>query len=181
MTDKMYKEYKILKGSEIRGSQLRLPRAITIHKAALLHPCVTVNSCIRNSADAEIIILTLHRLSIPDEPVYPIQEVEEIAVICTKEDLSLPEVYALRKDFPVGLPHSNARAFEHPVSLCISDVPFSDIRHQFNAYDYINYIINWFNRNSLGLLHEKDRPLEVFFQFNKICAEFNLQMQQNSD
>lgn len=108
MTDKMYKEYKILKGSEIRGSQLRLPRAITIHKAALLHPCVTVNSCIRNSADAEIIILTLHRLSIPDEPVYPIQEVEEIAVICTKEDLSLPEVYALRKDFPVGLPHSNA-------------------------------------------------------------------------
>ena len=110
MTDKMYKEYKILKGSEIRGSQLRLPRAITIHKAALLHPCVTVNSCIRNSADAEIIILTLHRLSIPDEPVYPIQEVEEIAVICTKEDLSLPEVYALRKDFPVGLPHSNARA-----------------------------------------------------------------------
>ena len=81
---KMYKEYKILKGSEIRGSQLRLPRAITIHKAALLHPCVTVNSCIRNSADAEIIILTLHRLSIPDEPVYPIQEVEEIAVFVRK-------------------------------------------------------------------------------------------------
>lgn len=171
----MYREYKVLKGSEIRGSQLRLPRAIAIHKAALLHPCVTVNSCSRNTADAEIIILTLHRLSIPDEPVYPIQEVEEVAVICTKEDLSLPEVYALRKDFPVGLPHSNARAFEHPVSLCISDVPFSDFRHQFNAYDYINYIINWFNRNSLGLLHEKDRPLEVFFQFNKICTFKNIQ------
>lgn len=175
MTDKMYREYKVLKGSEIRGGQLRLPRAIAIHKAALLHPCVTVKSCIRNMADAEIIILTLHRLSIPDEPVYPIQEVEEVAVICTKEDLSLPEVYALRKDFPVGLPHSNARAFEHPVSLCISDVPFSDFRHQFNAYDYINYIINWFNRNSLGLLHEKDRPLEVFFQFNKICTFKNIQ------
>lgn len=171
----MYRGDKVIKGSEIRESQLRLPRAIAIHKAALLHPYVTVKSYIRNTASAEIIILTLHRLSIPDEPIYPIQETEEVAIICTKEDFNAPEVYVLRKDFPIGLPHSNAKPFEHPVSLCISDVPFSDFRHQFNAYDYINYIIRWFNLNSLGQLHEKNRPLEVFFQFNKICCLKNIQ------
>ena len=113
------------------------------------------------------------RLDIPDMPEYPIMTCEEVAVCCRKEDLLMPEVYALRKDFPLGLPHSNVLPFSRPVSLCVSDVPFQDIKPQFNAFDFINYIIRWFNLNSLGKLHEKDRPLEIFFQTNKFCGLVN--------
>lgn len=167
------KHYKIIKGSEVRGSDLRLPRAISIYKAALVHKQATVKSCRRKSDGSEVIIMGLSRLEIPDEPEFPIHVKEDIAVRCLKEDLNMPEVYALRKDFPIGLPHSNAMPFAHPVSLCISDVLFADIKPQFNAFDFINLIIRWFNLNSIGELHEKDRPLEVFFQYHNFCGLLN--------
>lgn len=167
------KHYKIIDGSEVRGSDLRLPRAISIYRAALAHKQATVKSCRRKSDGSEVIIMELSRLEIPDEPEFPIHVKENIAVRCLKEDLNMPEVYAIRKDFPIGLPHSNAMPFAHPVSLCISDVLFADIKPQFNAFDFINLIIRWFNLNSIGELHEKGRPLEVFFQYHNFCGLLN--------
>lgn len=105
--------------------------------------------------------------------MFPILETEDVAIVCTKEDLQLPEVYALRKGFPSGLPHTNARPYIHPVSMCASDVSFSDMRLQFNAYDFLGYIRRWFNKNSIGELHESDRPMEVYFQTQEFCTLFN--------
>lgn len=34
---RIMKNYKIIEGSEVRGSDLRLPRAISIYRAALVH------------------------------------------------------------------------------------------------------------------------------------------------
>ena len=164
------RHYKNIEGSEVRGSDLRLPRAISIYRAALAHKQAIVKSCRRKSDGSEVIIVELSRLEIPDDPEFPIHVKEDVAVRCLKEDLNMPEVYAIRKDFPIGLPHSNAMPFAHPVSLCISDVLFADIKPQFNAFDFINLIIRWFNLNSLGKLHEKDRPLEVFFQYHNYCG-----------
>lgn len=169
----MRQNYKIIEGSEVRGSDLRLPRAISIYRAALAHKQATIKSCRRKSDGSEVIIMELSRLEIPDEPEFSIHVKEDIAIRCLKEDLNMPEVYAIRKDFPIGLPHSNAMSFAHPVSLCISDVLFADIKPQFNAFDFINLIIRWFNLNSIGELHEKDRPLEVFFQYHNFCGLLN--------
>lgn len=169
----MKQNYKLIEGSEVRGSDLRLPRAISIYRAALVHKRTRIISCRRKPDESEVIIIELSRLEIPDEPEFPIQVKEKVAVRCLKEDLNMPEVYAIRKDFPIGLPHSNAMAFTHPVSLCISDVLFADIKPQFNAFDFINLIIRWFNLNSIGELHEKDRPLEVFFQYHNFCGLLN--------
>ena len=166
----MRQNYKIIEGSEVRGSELRLPRAVSIYNAALIHKQAAIKSCRRKSDGSEVIIMTLSRLEIPEEPEYAIQLSEDVAVRCLKEDINMPEVYAVRKDFPIGLPHSNVMPFAHPVSLCISDVLFADIKPQFNAYDFINLIIRWFNLNSIGELHEKDRPLEVFFQYHNFCG-----------
>lgn len=169
----MGSNYKIVEGSEIQGNSLRLPRAISIYKAAKRHEQVRIISCKRKSDFSEVIIIRLSHLNIPDLPDFPIQPCEDVAIRCLKEDLDLPEVYAIRKDFPTGLPHSNIRQYERPVSLCVSDVYFSDIRPQFNAFDFINSIIRWFNLNSIGELHEKDRPLEVFFQYHDFCGMVN--------
>ena len=84
--------------------------------------------------------MRLTHLEIPDEPVFDIHDEEEIAIICHPEDVNIPEVYALRKDFPTELPHSNAKPYAHPVSLCVSEVAFADIRPQFYAHDFLNSI-----------------------------------------
>ena len=125
--------HKITKGSPIRGEHLKLARAKAIYKAAVGHPYAKDIQCYVNGKGDVIIKMCLTHLEIPDEPIYGIHDIEEIAVVCHPEDIEMPEVYALRKDFPTELPHSNAKPFARPVSLCVSDVAFADIRPQFNA------------------------------------------------
>jgi integrative and conjugative element protein (TIGR02256 family) len=166
--------YEVIRGSDIRGEQLRLSRAISILKAVKLLPHTTLISCRRKPDESEIIIFNLSRLGIPDEPAFDIHDNEDIAIICTKDDIEAPMVFALRSDFPTGLPHSNAMKFEHPVSLCISDVSFNDYRQQFSSIDFLSYIKRWLYLNSLNKLHEVDRPLEVFFATKKVCTQKRL-------
>lgn len=161
--------YKEIKGSIIRGDELRIPRAISIYNSIEAIDNCDLLECRRKADSSEVILFTLKRIGVPDEPAFDIHNNEDVAVVCSKADMTMPEVYALRKDFPVALPHSNAKEHEHPVSLCISDVPFADIRHQFSAYDFIGYIRRWFLLNSRNKLHESDRPIEVFFAAKKFC------------
>lgn len=169
----MSAEAKILKGTIVRGEQLKLPRTKSLYASAAVHPLVRITSCKIKSDGSEIIELVLSRLEIPEEPVSAINTEEPVAIVCHKDDLYLPEVYATRNDFPLGLPHSNARPYSYPVSMCVSDVSFADMRMQFNAYDFIQSIRRWFELNSINQLHESDRPLEVFFVPDEVCAMLN--------
>ncbi len=171
--------HKITKGSPIRGEYLKLARAKAIYRAAMGHPYAKDIQCYVNSKGDVIIRMCLTHLEIPDEPVFEIYDAEEVAVICHPEDINMPEVYALRKDFPTELPHSNAKPFVRPVSLCVSDVAFTDIRPQFNARDFIDYIRRWFALNSINKLHEENRPLEVFFGFHEVCCMLNKRSDAN--
>ena len=169
------KEYnhKIIKGSPVRGDHLKLARAKAIYKAALGHPYAKEIQCYANGRGDAIIKMCLTHLEVPDEPIYDIHDTEAVAIVCHPEDIAMPEVYALRKDFPLELPHSNAKPFERPVSLCVSDILFADIRPQFNAYDFLNYIRRWFALNSINKLHEENRPLEIFWGAQEVCCVLN--------
>lgn len=165
--------HKITNGSPIRDEYLKLSRAKAIYKAAMVHPYTKDVLCYVNGKGDAIIKMRMTHLEIPDEPIYEICDEEEIAIICHSEDINIPQVYALRKDFPTELPHSNAKPFTRPVSLCVSDVAFADIRPQFNAHDFLNSIRRWFSLNSINKLHEANRPLEVFFGFQEVCCILN--------
>lgn len=165
--------HKITNGSPIIGEYLKLSRAKAIYKAAMVHPYTKDVLCYVNGKGDAIIKMRMTHLEIPDEPIYEICDEEEIAIICHSEDINIPEVYALRKDFPMELPHSNAKPFTRPVSLCVSDVAFADIRPQFNVHDFLNSIRRWFSLNSINKLHESNRPLEVFFGFQEVCCILN--------
>lgn len=171
--------HKITNGSPIRGEHLKLSRAKAIYKAATVHSYIKDVLCYVNGKGDAIIKMRLTHLEIPDEPIYEINDEEEIAIICHPEDINIPEVYALRKDFPTELPHSNAKPFTRPVSLCVSDVAFADIRPQFNAHDFLNSIRRWFSLNSINKLHESNRPLEVFFGFQEVCCILNERSDNN--
>ncbi len=170
---------KIICGGEVRSEQLRLARSRSIYAALVRHRYTENVTCYIKSGGDEIIRAKLICLEVPDEPVNDIRDAEEIAIICHKDDVLLPEVYALRKDFPTELAHSNARPYARPVSLCVSDVTFADIRPQFNAYDFIISIRRWFSLNSENKLHEADRPLEVFFAFQEACCLMNVPEDMN--
>ena len=153
---------KIIDGRVIQPDNIRIPRAQAIYRVAKVHPYVSDVAC-RITTKGDIVILMTIDSEIPDMPKYDIHEKEPVAVICNKSDNRTPEVYALRKDFPLGLPHSNAVPFDHPVSLCVSDIQFQDYRMNFSAFAFVELIRNWFAKNAIGQLHEKDRPLEVFY------------------
>ena len=172
-------DHKITDGSPIRGENLKLSRAKAIYKAATVHPYTKDVLCYVNGKGDAVIKMLLTHLEIPDDPVFDIRDEEEIAIICHPEDVNIPEVYALRKDFPTELPHSNAKPYARPVSLCVSDVAFADIRPQFNAHDFLNSIRRWFSLNSIHKLHEANRPLEFFFGFQEVCCILNERSDNN--
>lgn len=161
---------KIIKGSEVRGENLRLPRALSVYRAALRHSYVDVVKCLRRSDESEVLIMNFHTLEIPDYPAFDIKSSEQVVIVCSCEDSDHPEVYALRHDFPIGLPHSNAKPFQRPISMCISEIAFEDVRLNFNSLQFLESIRRWFNLNSINALHEKDRGLEVFFQIQNACC-----------
>lgn len=166
--------YQILEGkTKTLGEYFKLPKARAIFNAASCHQDIRDVECFSRSNGDEIITMHMTHLEVPSRPYFPISETEKVAIICHPEDLSLPEVYALRKDFPTGLPHSNAQKFARPVSLCVSDVFFADIRPQFNAYAFLTWIRRWFSLNSKNQLHEKGRPLDVFFSVSEVCCLLN--------
>lgn len=166
--------YKIIEGQQVRPQNLLTPKGKAVYKVALHHPCVSDLTCVRSTQGDDVIQMTL-LLEVPDNPLYPIQEREPVAIKCAKSDNMLPEVYATRHDFPLDLPHRNVMPFDRPVSLCVSDVVYDDIRSRFNAFEFIESIRRWFQLNSIGELHEKERPLEVFFvtpEFSYLTAYF---------
>ena len=94
--------HKITNGSPIRGEYLKLSRAKAIYKAAMVHPYTKDVLCYVNGKGDAIVKMRMTHLEIPDEPIYEIWDEEEIAIICHSKDINIPEVYALRKDFPTN-------------------------------------------------------------------------------
>lgn len=166
--------YKIIEGQQVRPQDLLTPKGKAVYKVALHHPCVSDLTCVRSTQGDDVIQMTL-LLEVPDNPLYPIQEREPVAIKCARADKMLPEVYATRHDFPLDLPHRNVMPFDRPVSLCVSDIVYDDIRSSFNAFEFVESIRRWFQLNAIGELHEKNRPLEVFFiapEFSYLTAYF---------
>lgn len=155
--------YSVIEGFDIQKEELVLPRAIKIAQAVINNPyCLPNSISFRRKDNSEIILITLD-IEVYQKRMNGIQTHEDIAIICFESDKDFPEVYALRNDFYLGLPHTFARIEERPVRLCISESNFSEIKHKFNAFEFVESIRRWFSLTSQGKLHNEDQPLEAFF------------------
>jgi hypothetical protein len=112
----------------------------------------------RSSAEAEIAVLEVD-VEVPQHCVYDIRRIERLAILFRRDDESLPEVLALRPDFPL-VPHLNLRLFELPRSLCLYDRPYYELKLGWTAMAFVERIRTWLARTAKGLLHEEDQPLE---------------------
>lgn len=121
-----------------------------------------------NEIKKEVSISFIASIEIPQRPVVDIKSEEPISIVCKESDLFFPEVYAIRKDFPLGLPHTNMRESEHPVSLCVTEEDFREARIRFSPDIFLEIIRDWLAKAARGHLHADDQVLEPFFHSDRI-------------
>ena len=99
--------------------------------------------------------------------VYDIRKCERVAVIFSAQDEAFPEVWSLRNDFP-QVPHTNLRDYKCPISFCLYDQPFSEVKLFLTPTRFIERIRQWLADTAKGRLHGEDQPLEpLFLEFGK--------------
>ena len=91
--------------------------------------------------------------------IHDIRRFERVAVIFDPTDELVPEVLALRADFP-HVPHLNLRSFELPRSLCLYDQPYHELKIHWTAASFLERIRTWLALTAKGELHADDQPLE---------------------
>lgn len=159
--------YPIIEGEVIGQADLKITRAKNIARVLSNHSFCNNETLrfIRQKNGKEVILCQLD-IEISQSPKNGIQDIEDVAIVCSAEDLFFPEVYALRANFYSGLPHTNAKTYEHPICLCVTEVNFREIKHKFNEFEFIQSIFSWFKLTADGSLHQEDQPLEPFFITN---------------
>jgi len=108
--------------------------------------------------DSEIVIFEIE-VEVPQLVKNAINSRERIAVVFKKPDNSIPEVLALRADFP-KVPHLNLRDSEFPRSLCLYEEQYRDLKRRWTAPRFVERIRQWFALTAKGKLHQDDQPLE---------------------
>ena len=117
---------------------------------------------------------------IPNNPINDIRQEELIVIVTSPNNQKLPKVFALRDDFPVGLPHTNITKDERPVSLCIFEENFEELKHNWSASFFLQSIKNWLELTARDELHQDSQPLEPFVVgsksiiFNQITKQLGI-------
>jgi integrative and conjugative element protein (TIGR02256 family) len=105
---------------------------------------------------------------------------ERLVAVFPRDDATIPEVLALREDFP-SVPHTNLRPQELPRSLCLYDELFRDLKKSWTAPRFIERIREWLALTAKGKLHHDDQPLEpLFFAADHIIIPDDLFDEQQS-
>jgi len=155
--------YIEIQGDKVCINELNIARAKSIALVALNNSAYIINPIfIKRKDGAEVILITLD-IEIYQNPLNGIEEREDIAIICHIEDEDFPEVYALRSNFQLGLPHTSLRITDYPVSLCVTEQRFQEVKHRFNPFEFVESIRQWLTLTSQNKLHAENQPLEPFF------------------
>jgi hypothetical protein len=114
--------------------------------------------------ESEVIVFKV-QVQRPQVLVYDIHREETLAAVFTIADGSVPDVLALRADFPMA-PHVNLREVELPRSLCLYERPWDDVRLNWTPAQFLARIRHWLSSTATGTLHAADQPLEPLLQIS---------------
>ena len=155
--------YVILSGQEIPQTQLNLAWAIDLVRYATseISNFAKLIECCIDEDGSETIILDVE-VEVGQYVVHDIKRTERIAVKF-KDDRSIPEILALRDDFP-QVPHLNLRMAEKPKSLCLFAERHEDIKRYWTPAFLIGRVREWLRLTARGQLHKDDQPLEPLFE-----------------
>ena len=145
-------------GDPVEADSLSAPKARQLVQLLQRdHPFARLVECRRDQA-CDIAVIDLD-IEVPQIRIHDIRPLERVSVAFDREDRCLPEVLALRSDFPV-VPHLNLRHRERPRSLCLFEDPYRDLKPRWTARFLVERVREWLRLTARGELHGDDQPLE---------------------
>jgi len=158
-----------LGGPAFTGEQLRLPRAQLFHAycASGRHPYITLVGCqgaptlIDHGRDSEVVIIDVEA-QLPLRKEVDLRRVERFAIVFQDHDHHAPQVLSLRGDFPEVV-HLNPVSWVFPRSLCLSDIPWHQLRLNWTPHGMIESLRGWLSRTARGENHQPEQTLEPPF------------------
>ena len=154
----MSDEFCEIDGEVISASNLTVPKAKDFVNAVENSNYACLVECRRTTSDDEIIIFDA-KIQVGQKTVHAIKKYERIAVVFEKSDTMMPDVLALRRNFPL-VPHVNLRSKELPRSLCLTEQQYSEWKLRWTGPAFVENIRDWLASTAKGKLHAEDQPLE---------------------
>ncbi|MHB8742709.1 MAG: Mov34/MPN/PAD-1 family protein [Sulfuricaulis sp.] len=112
--------------------------------------------------DADVLVVDCTNHGIPTKASRGIQHVERLALVFWEDRQCMPEVRALRRDFP-AIEHQNSVRNGEPASLCLYFEPWPTVARTWTAHKHFRRIITWLTDVAAGVLHRADQPVEHFY------------------
>lgn len=110
----------------------------------------------------EVIVVDCQNDQVPTKNKVGIRYIERLALRFTERPSDMPEVFALRKEFPIT-PHQMAPLPDGPVSLCLYAEPWVTVERSWTAQKHLERCCMWLADTAAGDLHRADQPVEPFF------------------
>ncbi|MBX3720724.1 MAG: Mov34/MPN/PAD-1 family protein [Turneriella sp.] len=128
---------------------------------------------------SEVLVVESRCDGIPSKSTSGIKYIERLALIFHSDQKWIPEVKALRKDFPLKL-HVSQFGVDQPVGLCLYFEPWASIMRSWTPEYHLKRITWWTENSAMNTLHPTDQPLEQpFFSSNYeliLPADFDVQI-----
>ena len=145
-------------GKAISTENLRILKARDFAKAVEDATYARLVECKRTASSSETIVFDVE-VQVGQKTVHDIRRFERIAVVFEGSDTKMPEVLALRCDFPL-VPHLNLQLEEFPRSLCVTERKYSEWKLRWTGATFVEDIRQWLALTCKGKLHAEDQPLE---------------------
>ena len=106
----------------------------------------------------DVVVLDVEA-EVPQIREHDIRPVERVAICFDHSDAKMPEVLALREDFPATA-HLYPSLEVIPRSLCLFEEEYADIRRRWTSAFFMRRLQEWLRLTARGELHGDDQPLE---------------------
>lgn len=145
-------------------TQLTAPLAINAYQACADDPRFTVLELRKIDGDngAEVIIVECKNDAVASKNKLGIRYVEQLALVFSPDARLLPEVWALRRDFPATA-HQNAVPPSMPAAFCLYFEPWATVARTWTGHKHLERIAVWLADTAAGTLHRADQPVEQFY------------------
>jgi integrative and conjugative element protein (TIGR02256 family) len=110
----------------------------------------------------DVFVVTCLCDGVPSKNEVGILYEEPLAIIVSSDPATLPQVRALRRDFPVT-PHQNAVPDGEAPAFCLYDQKPVAVLRMWRAPAFLRKIQWWLTETAQGRLHQPDQPVEQLF------------------
>ncbi len=140
-------------------TQLTAPKArdLTARLSSGSIPFSSLVEC-RTAPTFDVVVLEIET-EIPQIREHDIRAVERLAACFDRDDSKVPEVFALRQDFPATA-HLFPPVDAVPKHLCLFEEEYAELRRRWTSAFFVRRLQDWLRLTARGELHAQDQPLE---------------------